>query len=96
MSLAEAGHWYKNNSAISVYFLAKIVQLTFQDSRQIFERRKTKNATFTIAIAAETGSLTPRTVHTSELSEPAGIIPIGIDIPSFWLSLLSRPLTTYK
>ena len=42
-----------------------------------------KNATFTMAIAAETGSLTPRTVHTSELSEPAGIIPIGIDIPSF-------------
>jgi len=65
------------------FFLSKIVQFTFLDSRQIFERRKTKNATFTIAIAAETGSLTPRTVHTNELSEPAGIIPIGIDIPSF-------------
>lgn len=39
--------------------------------------------TFTIEIAAETGSLTPRTVQTSELSEPAGIIPMGIEIPSF-------------
>lgn len=58
--------------------------------------KKWKNDTFTIAMAAETGSLTPRTVHTSELSEPAGIIPIGIDIPSFWLSLLRRPLRTYK
>lgn len=60
------------------------------------KRKKWKNATFTIAIAAEIGSLTPRTVHTSELSEPAGMIPIGIDIPSFWLSLLRRPLRTYK
>jgi Tfp pilus assembly pilus retraction ATPase PilT len=28
-------------------------------------------------VAAETGSLIPRTVHTNEFSEPAGIIPIG-------------------
>lgn len=34
-------------------------------------------------MAAETGSLTPRTVHTKELSEPAGIMPMGTDIPSF-------------
>lgn len=47
-----------------------------------------------MAIAAETGSLTPRTVQTNELSEPAGIIPIGIEIPSFWLSLLSKPFRT--
>ena len=53
-------------------------------------------ATFTIANAAETGSLTPRTVQTSELSEPAGIIPIGIEIASFWLPLLSRPFRTCK
>jgi len=53
-----------------------------------------KSVTFTIAIAAETGSLTPRTVQTNELSEPAGIIPIGIEIPSFWLSRVSRPFRT--
>ena len=45
-------------------------------------------------MAAEIGSLTPRTVQISELSEPAGIIPIGIEIPSFWLSLISRPFRT--
>jgi len=39
--------------------------------------------TFTTAIAAEIGSLTPKTVQTRELSEPAGIIPIGIEIASF-------------
>ena len=53
-----------------------------------------KKNTFTIDMAAETGSLTPRTVQTRELSEPAGIIPIGMEIPSFWLSLLSRPFRT--
>ena len=47
-------------------------------------------------MAAEIGSLTPRTVQTNELSEPAGIIPIGIEIPSFWLSLLNRPFKTCK
>jgi hypothetical protein len=53
-----------------------------------------KKITFTIDMAAEIGSLTPRTVQISELSEPAGIIPIGIEIPSFWLSLISRPFRT--
>lgn len=52
------------------------------------------SVTFTIVNAAETGSLTPRTVQTNELSEPAGMIPMGIEIPSFWLPLLSRPFRT--
>lgn len=47
-------------------------------------------------MAAETGSLTPRTVHTKELSEPAGIMPMGTDIPSFWLSRLSKPFKTCR
>lgn len=84
--MAEARHRYKYNNSyhIIVYFLAKIVQLTHSwilIKYLIVEKQN--NATFTIAIAAEIGSLTPRTVHTSELSEPAGITPIGIDIPSF-------------
>lgn len=53
-----------------------------------------ETSTLTMEIAAETGSLSPRTVHTKELSEPAGIIPIGIEIASFWLSLLSKPFKT--
>lgn len=60
------------------------------------EENNSKKFTFTIDIAAETGSLMPRTVQTSELSDPAGIMPIGIEIPSFWLSLLSRPFKTYE
>lgn len=39
--------------------------------------------TLTIDIAAEIGSLTPNTVQTSELSDPAGIIPIGTDTATF-------------
>lgn len=34
-------------------------------------------------IAAEIGSLIPRTVQTKELSEPAGIMPIGTETASF-------------
>lgn len=50
--------------------------------------------TLTIAMAADTGSLTPSTVQTKELSEPAGMIPIGTEIASFWLSLVSKPFKT--
>jgi hypothetical protein len=39
--------------------------------------------TLTIDNAADIGSLTPKTVQTSELSDPAGIIPIGTETASF-------------
>lgn len=39
--------------------------------------------TLTIDSAAEIGSLTPKTVQTSELSDPAGIIPIGTEAAIF-------------
>jgi hypothetical protein len=35
--------------------------------------------TLTTDNAADIGSLTPNTVQTSELSDPAGIIPIGME-----------------
>lgn len=82
--------------SIRQYLFLTIKFINYMPITYLRREKKWKNATFTIAIAAETGSLTPRTVHTNELSEPAGIIPIGIDIPSFWLSLLRRPLRTYK
>lgn len=47
-------------------------------------------------IAAEIGSLIPRTVQTKELSEPAGIMPIGTETASFWSFLLRSPLRTCK
>ena len=39
--------------------------------------------TLTIDNAAEIGSLTPKTVQISELSDPAGIIPIGTEAAIF-------------
>jgi len=39
--------------------------------------------TLTTDSAAEIGSLTPKTVQTSELSDPAGIIPIGTEAATF-------------
>jgi hypothetical protein len=36
----------------------------------------------------------PRTVHTNELSEPAGIIPMGNRIATSKSSLLSNPFKT--
>lgn len=39
--------------------------------------------TLTMASAAEIGSLIPRTVQTRELSDPVGMMPIGIEMASF-------------
>ena len=39
--------------------------------------------TLTMDSAAEIGSLTPKTVQTSELSDPAGIIPIRTEAATF-------------
>lgn len=72
----------------AMYQHRKTVMVSIADRRSFFF------FTFTIVIAAEIGSLTPKIVQTSELSEPAGIMPIGIEIASFWLSLLSKPFRT--
>lgn len=50
--------------------------------------------TFTIDNAAGIGSLTPKTLQASELSEPAGTMPIGGKIFPFVSTLLSKPLRT--
>lgn len=63
----------------------------FVASRYFITLRKndqTEQSNLTIAIAADTGFLTLRTIQAKELSEPAGMIPIGTDMASFWLSLL--------
>ena len=52
--------------------------------------------TLTINNDAEIGSLTPKTVQTSELSDPAGIIPTGIDTASALSLLMRRPLSTCR
>jgi hypothetical protein len=52
--------------------------------------------TLTINTDAEIGSLTPKTVQTSELSDPAGIIPTGMDTASALSLLLRRPFSTWR
>jgi hypothetical protein len=52
--------------------------------------------TLTINNDAEIGSLTPKTVQTSELSDPAGIIPTGMDTASALSVLLRRPFSTCR
>jgi len=55
---------------------------TAQDREDAVEQNKVF-FTLTMDSAAEIGSLTPMTVQTSELSDPAGIIPIGTEAATF-------------
>jgi len=54
-----------------------------KDTEGEVELKQNKHFTLTIDNAAEIGSLTPKTVQISELSDPAGIIPIGTEAAIF-------------